>query len=56
MAFFLFSAIALTIVIYGLAWLVSNEHEYRTLGFPWYKRPIAFWVFVITGIIAGLMV
>jgi hypothetical protein len=43
MAVFLFSAIAMIAIIYGIFWLVSVEHEYIALGLPWYKRPAAFW-------------
>ena len=55
MIFFFYSALALAAVIFGLFWLVSTDHEYRDLGFPWYKRPLAFWGFIVAALIFAII-
>lgn len=55
MVVFFYSALALAAVIFGLFRLVSSDHEYRDLGFPWYKRPLAFWGFIVAALIFAII-
>ena len=55
MVVFFYSAIVLAAIIFGLFKLLSVEAEYRGLGFPWYKRPLAFWGFIVAALIFAIV-
>jgi hypothetical protein len=50
-----YSTILLAAIIFGLFWIISSDHEYRDLGFPWWKRPLAIWGFVIAALIVAAL-